>query len=97
LKGENYEEEDIFTNWCNRKFRQQYFPTLISAGETVRGLARDPGAARVNKEAEISPGDVLDVSSLESFFSVEEDTDIYVIHCASVVAPNLKTIDKLNI
>lgn len=59
---------------------------LISVDETVRALVRNPGKARVNKDVEICPGDVLDVSSLERFFSVEEDTDIYVIHCASVVA-----------
>ncbi len=59
---------------------------LISAGETVRALVRNPDKARVHREVEISQGDVLDVSSLKRFFLVEEDTDIYVIHCASVVA-----------
>jgi dihydroflavonol-4-reductase len=59
---------------------------LITRGETVRALVRNPGAARVHEEVEISSGDVLDVPSLERFFLVEEDADVYVIHCASVVA-----------
>ena len=61
---------------------------LIAAGETVRALVLngDPAIERVPKEAEICSGDVLDVSSLEEFFAVPEDTDIYVIHCASIVA-----------
>lgn len=61
---------------------------LIAAGETVRALVLngDPAIVRVPKEAEIFPGDVRDVSSLEKFFAVPKDTDIYVIHCASIVA-----------
>lgn len=58
---------------------------LISKGETVRGLVRSPATAHVHKGVEIRTGDVLDISSLERFFLVDEDTDIYVIHCASVV------------
>jgi dihydroflavonol-4-reductase len=67
---------------------------LLSRGETVRALVRHPVKTRVHKEVEISPGDVLDITSLERFFSVEDDTDIYVIHCASVVAldPNFSQI-----
>jgi dihydroflavonol-4-reductase len=67
---------------------------LISSGETVRALVRNPRKVCVHKEVEISPGDVLDISSLERFFKVEEDTDIYVIHCASMVAldPNYSQI-----
>lgn len=61
---------------------------LIAAGENVRALVLngDPAIVRVPKEAEICSGDVLDVSSLEKFFAVPEDKDIYVIHCASIVA-----------
>ena len=61
---------------------------LIAAGETVRALvlSSDPAVVRVPGEAEICHGDVLDVSSLEKFFDVPEETDIYVIHCASIVA-----------
>jgi dihydroflavonol-4-reductase len=62
--------------------------TLISRGETVRALVRNPAKAQVPKEVEIIPGDVLDVSSLERFFLVEEEIDVYVIHCASIVALN---------
>ena len=61
---------------------------LIAAGETVRALVLngDPAIVRVPKETEICSGDVLDVPSLEKFFAVPEDKDIYVIHCASIVA-----------
>lgn len=58
---------------------------LAAAREPVRALVRNPAKVRVQKGIDICTGDVLDVSSLERFFSVEEDTDIYVIHCASVV------------
>lgn len=76
------------------------FRALISAGETLRALVRNPEKACALKEAEIIPGDVLDVSSLERFFQVEEDTDIYVIHCASIVAldPNYnQAVHNVNI
>ncbi len=61
---------------------------LIAAGETVRALVLNGDTAidRVPKEAEICSGDILDVSSLEKFFTVPENTDIFVIHCASIVA-----------
>jgi dihydroflavonol-4-reductase len=61
---------------------------LIAAGERVRALVLngDPAIGRVPAEAEVCSGDVLDVSSLERFFTVPEDTDIYVIHCASIVS-----------
>jgi dihydroflavonol-4-reductase len=61
---------------------------LISAGEPVRALVLngDPAIVRVPKEAEICSGDILDVLSLDQFFAVPEDTDVYVIHCASIVA-----------
>lgn len=59
---------------------------IISKGETLRVLVRNPSKTGVPKEAEISHGDVLDILSLERLFIVEEDTDVYVIHCASIVA-----------
>jgi dihydroflavonol-4-reductase len=67
---------------------------LITRGETVRALVRNPGAAHMHQEVEISSGDVLDVPSLERFFQVDEDIDIFVIHCASVVTldPNYNQI-----
>ncbi|MHB1314132.1 MAG: NAD-dependent epimerase/dehydratase family protein [Christensenellales bacterium] len=61
---------------------------LIASGETVRALVLngDPAIVHIPREAEVCSGDVLDVSSLERFFAVPEGTDIYVIHCASIVA-----------
>ncbi len=59
---------------------------LLSDGETVRALVRNPAAARLPKEVEICCGDVRDVSSLERFFAGTDGADTYVIHCASIVA-----------
>lgn len=61
---------------------------LISADEWVRALVLegDPAIAHVAREAEIYTGDILNVSSLDRFFTVPEDTDLYVIHCASIVS-----------
>ncbi|MDF2873146.1 MAG: putative nucleoside-diphosphate-sugar epimerase [Anaerocolumna sp.] len=73
---------------------------LITRGETLRALVRNPGTESVHKEVEINAGDVLDVPSLERFFHVDEDADIYVIHCASVVTldPNYnQTVHDVNI
>ena len=58
---------------------------LISKGEPVRALIRNPKKVRFGKEVELSCGDVLDVPSLEAFFQTEEGTDVYVIHCAGIV------------
>jgi dihydroflavonol-4-reductase len=67
---------------------------LITRSETVRALVRNPAKARLHEVVEVCSGDVLDVPSLERFFLVDEDTDIYVIHCASIVAldPNYSQI-----
>lgn len=42
----------------------------------------------VPKEAEIVEGDLTDKESLTRFFDVDEGTEIYVIHCASIVTVN---------
>lgn len=58
---------------------------LVSAGENVRALVRNPAAARLPEEVTIYPGDVLDLPSLERFFALDADADIFVIHCAGMV------------
>ena len=63
---------------------------LIDRGERVRTLVLDgdPAMKYVPDEAEIIKGDLLDLDSLERFFSVEEGTEIIVIHSASIVTLN---------
>lgn len=61
---------------------------LLAKGKNVRALVLkdDPAAAHIPKEVEIITGDVTDIPSLESFFAVTQDTEIIVIHCASIVS-----------
>ena len=61
---------------------------LIAAGETVRALVLDgdPAIVHVAAEAQICVGDILDAASLDKFFTVPENSDLYVIHCASIVS-----------
>lgn len=63
---------------------------LINRGERVRALVLDgdPAVRHVPREAEIIFGDITDMDSLEHFFSVEQGTGVYVIHCASIVTVN---------
>lgn len=60
---------------------------LVAGGERIRALVLrgDPAVQRVPEEAHVCLGDVLNVSSLDEFFSVPEHLDVYVIHCASIV------------
>ena len=63
---------------------------LIDSGKSVRAfvLKNDPAISFVPKEAEICEGDLCNMSSLKEFFKVPENTDVYVIHCASIVTVN---------
>lgn len=63
---------------------------LLARGERVRAfvLPGDKAIQFVPSEAEICEGDLTDPASLQRFFAVEEGTDIYVIHCASIVTVN---------
>ncbi len=60
---------------------------LIENGEKVRAfvLEGDPAAKYIPEEAEIVYGDLLNMESLEKLFDVPEDTELYVIHSASIV------------
>ena len=60
---------------------------LIEKGKTVRAfvLPNDPAASQIPAEAEVISGNLLDMESLEEFFSIESNKDIIVIHCASMV------------
>jgi len=73
--------------------------SLIAEGKQVRALVLDgdPAAVHIPEEAEIVIGDVTDIPSLECFFTVPEDTEVIVIHCASIVSvsplPSQKVYD----
>lgn len=70
---------------------------LISEGNNVRSLILkgDPAAVRIPKESEIFFGDVTDNDSLEKFFMVEDDTEVIVIHCASIVTVSPEYNEKV--
>jgi dihydroflavonol-4-reductase len=60
---------------------------LVTEGKHVRALVLkgDPAAERVPQEVEVLTGDVLNIASLEKFFSIGSDHELIVIHCASIV------------
>jgi dihydroflavonol-4-reductase len=60
---------------------------LIEKGKKVRVLVlpSDKTDADIDNIEKVN-GDVLDVNSLEKFFSGTEDYDTYVIHCAGIVS-----------
>jgi len=61
--------------------------TLISQGKKVRALVlpNDPAMPQVPAEVDIVSGNLLDINSLKRFFTIGYDTEIIVIHCASMV------------
>lgn len=63
---------------------------LLASGEKVRALVLpgDPAAKHVPENVEIVSGDLLDIESLERFFTVPEGTETIVLHCASFVTVN---------
>lgn len=75
---------------------------LVEQGKTVRALVlkNDPAAKYVPKKAQIVYGDLLNINSLEELFTVPENSEVYVIHCASIVTmrpePNAK-VHEVNV
>ncbi len=65
---------------------------LLADGRKVRALVLqgDVLASRLPPQAEICYGNVLDPLSLETFFCVSPDYDIFVIHAAGIVTTSLK-------
>lgn len=63
---------------------------LVERGESVRALVLKGDAAIVHvpNEAEIVLGDITDEESLDRFFTVNGEKEVYVIHCASIVTVN---------
>ena len=60
---------------------------LVEKGERVRAfdLPGARGLAYLPKEAEICEGDLLDQKALDRFFTVDMDTELIVLHVASIV------------
>ncbi len=60
---------------------------LVEKGEKVRAfvLEHDPAAKYIPEGVEIVYGDLCDTDSLEKLFTVPEDSEVYVIHSASIV------------
>ena len=71
---------------------------LIERGANVRALVLegDPAAKYIPKEAEIIYGDITDNESLERFFTVSQDLEVYVIHSASIVTLNPNPSEKVH-
>lgn len=63
---------------------------LVDTGETVRALVLqgDPAVAHVPQQVQIVYGDLLDMDSLEELFAVPNDSEVVVIHSASIVTMN---------
>lgn len=72
---------------------------LLERGCAVRGLvlANDPATKALPSGTEIAYGDLTDQRSLEQFFDVSGYSDVYVIHCASLISmqeePSQKVYD----
>ncbi|MCL2479241.1 MAG: NAD-dependent epimerase/dehydratase family protein [Treponema sp.] len=71
--------------------------SLIAKNKTLRALVLkgDSAITQVPKEAEIFLGDIVDPESVEEFFSVPDNTDVIVIHCASMVTVTPELTKKL--
>jgi len=65
---------------------------LISDGRQVRALVlpQDALSSRLPREVDILRGNVLDKQSLDLFFKVPPDVEIYLIHSAGIVTTSLK-------
>ncbi|NCB92097.1 MAG: NAD-dependent epimerase/dehydratase family protein [Clostridia bacterium] len=63
---------------------------LCERGADVRAfvLPNDPAMEFVPDQVEICKGDLCDMESLDCFFDVPMDTEVVVLHCASIVTVN---------
>lgn len=59
--------------------------SLIKKGKNVRALVLKNGSRDfLPSEVECTEGNLLDIDTLESFFSVPDDTETYIFHIASI-------------
>ncbi len=70
---------------------------LLERGEKVRALVLpgDKSVKYVPAAVEITEGNLCDMASLDTFFTVPEGTQTIVIHCASMVTTNADFSQKL--
>ncbi|NLI70758.1 MAG: NAD-dependent epimerase/dehydratase family protein [Firmicutes bacterium] len=71
---------------------------LIANGERVRALALpgDPAIRNLPASTEIVEGDLLDDTALEQFFTTTGNTDLIVIHAASIVTVDPRPNGKVH-
>lgn len=75
---------------------------LVSENLRVRAfvLPQDSLASKLPPQVEIVRGNVLNKEDIERFMKVEEDMDVYVIHCAAIVsitAKFLRSVYEVNV
>lgn len=70
---------------------------LLERGEEVRALVLpgDKSAIHIPSKVEIVEGNLCDVDSLETFFTISKGYESVVIHCASMVTTNAEFNQKL--
>ena len=71
--------------------------TLLERGDKVRALVLpgDKSVKYIPSDVEIVEGNLCDVDSLETFFTVPEGYESIAIHCASMVTTNAEFNQKL--
>lgn len=70
---------------------------LTARGHRVRALALagDPAIATLPRDVEVVEGDLLNGDALERFFSADGETDLIVIHAASIVTMDPNPNEKV--
>lgn len=63
---------------------------LVMRGETVRAfvLPNDPYAKYLPEHVDVCEGDLSKRETMDAFFTVPDNVDVYVIHCGSIVTVN---------
>lgn len=63
---------------------------LVESGKNVRAfvLPGDKAARFIPSCVQIVEGDLCNSKDIDSFFNIDKDIDVYVIHCASIVTVN---------
>ena len=71
--------------------------TLLERGDKVRALVLpgDKSVKYIPSDVEIVEGNLCDVDSLETFFTVPDGYESIAIHCASMVTTNAEFNQKL--
>ena len=70
---------------------------LSAQNKIIRALVLkgDPAITQIPSEVKIITGDILEIASLDEFFNVPDNTEIVVIHCASMVTVSHELSEKL--